>query len=130
MSKFCIEEKCPIFAPPPLPFFCLSEWVQTGRDPPPPPPPPLNIHFRLNFYHFLPDPPPPHLLHVINVWSLKLPPEDISSNLQCVKLLLSDELISNIVKHTSNYVTMMQNLSEIRQCMNDSSQSFLVCGNR
>ena len=30
-----IQEKCPIFAPPPL-FFCLSEWVQTGWDPPQP----------------------------------------------------------------------------------------------
>ena len=26
-----IQEKCPIFASPP--FFCLSKWIQTGRDP-------------------------------------------------------------------------------------------------
>ena len=33
--------------------------------------PPVTIPFRLNFCHFLPDPPPlPHLLGVINVWSL------------------------------------------------------------
>ena len=31
-------------------------------------PTPVIIHFRLRFYHFLPDPPSPHLLDVINVW--------------------------------------------------------------
>ena len=31
--------------------------------------PPLTIHFPLNFYNFLLDPPLPHLLDVINVWS-------------------------------------------------------------
>ena len=31
--------------------------------------PSLTIHFPLNFYHFLLDPPLPHLLDVINVWS-------------------------------------------------------------
>ena len=33
--------------------------------------PPVTIHFRLNFDHFLPDSPSPHLLDIINVWPLK-----------------------------------------------------------
>ena len=34
-------------------------------------PPLVTIHSRLNFHHFSPDPPSPHQLDVINVWSLR-----------------------------------------------------------
>ena len=36
--------------------------------------PPVTIHFRQNFDHFLPEPPSPHLLDVINVCSLTYKP--------------------------------------------------------
>ena len=54
---------------------------------------------------------------------VKVQPDDITSHLECLKLFLSDNVISNIVRYTNSYAETMQNLPEIRRRMDESARS-------
>ena len=54
---------------------------------------------------------------------VKVEPADITSHLECLKLFLSDNVLSNIVEYTNSYAETMQNLPEIRRRMDESSSS-------
>ena len=74
-------------------------------DPLPLPPPPVTIHFRLNFNHFLPDPPSPHLLDVINVWPLF---SDVESH-QIVRQAAADQVLRNQELYTESLNPLSKN---------------------
>ena len=62
-------------------------------------------------------PRPFHQFQFIGTTDVKVEPADITSHLECLKLFLSDNVASSIVEYTNSHTETMQNLPEIRKCM-------------